>query len=425
MRSVRLTSGGAVSEIPSQAGVCEFLASVRDLKAVSGLSLRDLQRRTGLPRSTIASALRRDRTSLPPWDRTRALLLACGVPECDLGAWKQQWTRILRETEQSAAARTERGPALNAGTGQAPDTVAADDDGPAVAEGGGTRVPPRPRRRLLVRGWPPLVTHAVALLLGLAMGGVGAVSLDSGTHAVSYGYPVEEQSCPAAPQDPVETTGPTAASVPVSALAKPEPAWVARPASDAQILPGTDVVLPVVSPVAEGDALVVSVMLTSVCPGPVRVTDTQGDAFRIVGDVTDSLRHRTLLLAAFGVHPLSTADSIHVTYPHASKYHVAVDQFHGISTAVQHAQAHGESGSGAFSTSTVRLDCQRGDLVVTAVGTNSGTAPQLTPEWRVLPVLKLSSYRLSTGFRIAPAAQTCASTGTTTAQWGDVAVIFR
>ncbi|GAA1234634.1 hypothetical protein GCM10009665_26060 [Kitasatospora nipponensis] len=78
-----------------------------------------------------------------------------------------------------------------------------------------------------------------------------------------------------------------------------------------------------------------------------------------------------------------------------------------------------------FSTSSVQLNCGRGDLLVSVVGTNTGTAPQFTPEWQSLPVLKLSSYQLSTAYRTIPAAQSCAATGLTTAQWGAVAVTFR
>jgi hypothetical protein len=47
----------------------EFVEALRDLKAVSGLSLRELQRCSGLPRTTIAHALNPERSVLPPWDR--------------------------------------------------------------------------------------------------------------------------------------------------------------------------------------------------------------------------------------------------------------------------------------------------------------------------------------------------------------------
>ncbi|MFF1478421.1 hypothetical protein ACFVYD_12745 [Streptomyces sp. NPDC058301] len=72
-------------------------------------------------------------------------------------------------------------------------------------------------------------------------------------------------------------------------------------------------------------------------------------------------------------------------YPRASKYHIAVDEFRGISAVVARAHAHGEAGGTAFTTSHSRLECAAGDLVVAAVGTNSGTAPACSAEWNALP----------------------------------------
>lgn len=85
------------------------------------------------------------------------------------------------------------------------------------------------------------------------------------------------------------------------------------------------------APVAQGDALVVTMMLTGSCPGAVMVTDTRGDRFQVIEDVTDSPRHRVLMLTALGASALTTADSIRVTYPRAGTHHVAVDEFRGLS----------------------------------------------------------------------------------------------
>ncbi|KIF06273.1 hypothetical protein PL81_08420, partial [Streptomyces sp. RSD-27] len=79
--------------------VAEFIGELRALKAVEGLSLRELQRRTGLPRSTIAHALRTDRPALPPWDRVAGLLGALGVAEEALPEWKAGWRRLRLATE--------------------------------------------------------------------------------------------------------------------------------------------------------------------------------------------------------------------------------------------------------------------------------------------------------------------------------------
>ncbi|GAA1172262.1 hypothetical protein F4556_006460 [Kitasatospora gansuensis] len=109
---------------------------------------------------------------------------------------------------------------------------------------------------------------------------------------------------------PVEDTEPPASGPPAAAdhtADAANPSWVARTAFDQQAVSSTEASLPVQSPVARGDALVVSMMLTSTCPGAVSVTDSRGDRFQLVGDVSDSLRHRVLVLAAFGAAALTTA----------------------------------------------------------------------------------------------------------------------
>ncbi|MEY9847185.1 hypothetical protein ABH940_004277 [Streptacidiphilus sp. BW17] len=426
----------------------EFVGALRDLKAVSGLSLRELQRLSGLPRSTIAHALDAKRATLPPWERVAALLPACGVPEASLPSWQRAWARIvlganpspvpaLGETDTPGDA-AEPGPVGDADLPPAghpaADLGVRPPSGDATGSRLGAAAVPGARltrlrgafRRRGVRSALLVLTHGVALAVGITLGiahgiahGVPVARPQSG---VQIGYPVEEQVCPSLPAGQSPVTGPEVGSPTPSGQL---PSWVGRATSDAQILSGTDVVLPILNPVKAGDSLVVSIMLTATCPGRVTVTDSQGDAYNVVGDETDSSHHRTLVIAAFHVHALGTADSIHVVYPHASKYHVAVDEYRGISAATGHAQAYGESGHTAFSTDSVQLDCTAGELLVGAVGANTGSEPDFTAEWHQLPELKLSSYRLSTAYRVVPAAQSCAATGTTTAQWAAVAVAFR
>ncbi|MFE9426242.1 BTAD domain-containing putative transcriptional regulator [Kitasatospora sp. NPDC006697] len=215
----------------------------------------------------------------------------------------------------------------------------------------------------------------------------------------------------------------------VTAAAAAHVRYVARTGSDEQVLSSTAVDVPVLVPVRAGDTLVVSLMLTSTDPGPVTVTDSAGDAYAPVADVTDPTGHRTMLLAAFGVRALGTADRITAGYPRASKYHIAVDEFSGVSAAAGRAAAFADPGSAptAFSTSATPVACGPGDLLVAAVGSNSGPAPQFVAGWRSLPVLKLSSYRLSTAYRLAGAAEPdrCAATGTTTAQWEAALAVLR
>ncbi|MFD8142174.1 helix-turn-helix domain-containing protein [Streptomyces sp. NPDC059708] len=412
--------------------VAGFIGELRALKAVEGLSLRELQRRSGLPRSTIAHALRTDRPALPPWDRVAGLLRALGVAEAALAEWKADWTRLRLAPEDErqrprprepagpadAPAGAPAGPPAEAPAAPATADPAPADPAPAPAAPAG---PERPRRRVSRQR---LAAHTATLLLGAGLGAGAALALIGGAPTgTKAGFPVEERPCAPAAANPHPS--PYAPAAGAARRGKEPPSWAGRVTSGQEVLSGSDAVLPVLSPVTEGDALVVSVMLTGACPGPVEVTDTQGDEFRVIGDETDSARHRTLLLAAFGAHPLGTADSLRATYPHAAGFHVAVDEFRGVSAAVGSAQAHGEAGGPAFGTGPARPDCAAGDLVVGAVGTNGGSAPAFSTEWTELPPLQLSSYRLTTAYRVVPAARPCAATGTTTAQWAAAAVVLR
>ncbi|WP_051969553.1 AfsR/SARP family transcriptional regulator [Kitasatospora azatica] len=185
--------------------------------------------------------------------------------------------------------------------------------------------------------------------------------------------------------------------------------------------------VPVLNPVTAGDALIVTLMLTSTTPGEVTVTDTAGDRFTAVGDVTDHYSHRTMVFAAFNAKALGNADQITANYPRSSKYHMAVDEFRGIGAAGGQGGASSlrDATTTSFSTSAAPVDCAAGDLLISAVGSNSKTQPPVfVAGWQTLPVLKLSSYRLTDGYRLVTQTGHCAAAGTTTQQWEAVLVVF-
>lgn len=277
----------------------------------------------------------------------------------------------------------------------------------------------RPRRHtVLAYGATLLAGALVGMALTLALQSAAPATPTVATEANPCG--VKQPSAPAA-----VSSNQAQPSVTAHLADGPTAKWIARPASDAQILTTTEVVLPIINQVQRGDALIVTMMLTSTCPGPVVASDTRGNRYRLISDVTDSSRHRVVIIAAFGVASLTTADSVSLGYPQSSKYHISVDEFRGITTPVQHAEASGNSGGSAFSTSADPSACTTGDLVVAAVGTNTGTAPAFTEGWTTLPVLKLSSYRLTTAYQVATTSDRCAATGHTTGQWGAVLATFR
>jgi transcriptional regulator with XRE-family HTH domain len=73
----------------------ELVRQLRLLKAWAGEpSLRDLERRTGLPRSTLSQTLDTRRTTLPPLERVTAVVRACGLPPAAAERWRVAWKRV-------------------------------------------------------------------------------------------------------------------------------------------------------------------------------------------------------------------------------------------------------------------------------------------------------------------------------------------
>ncbi|MDH6576172.1 hypothetical protein [Kitasatospora sp. MAP5-34] len=374
----------------------EFVLRLRALKSWSGdPSLRELQRLTGLPRSTIADALDPRRTRLPPLNRVLTIVLACGVPAGAAEEWETAWKRIQMRQSRPAESVSPVAPSEftqseftpSESTPSGPEFQGESEPDPDPSAGG---------RRFRVPRRPALLAALAAVVVAVLL--VAANATDSASSPVA-----------------------------VTTSADGRIGYVARTTSDEQILSTSSVDLPVLHPVAADDALIVSVMLTSTSAGTVTVTDTAGNGYAVVGDVVDAYWHRTMIFAAFHAKPLNTADRISASYPKSSKYHIAVDEFQGITTAGPQAGASVpyDRNNSAFSTSAHPLACEAGELLVSAVGTNSGPAPDFVAGWQTLPVLKLSSYRLTTAYRFVTRAEKCAATGSTTAQWEAVAVTFR
>ncbi|GAA2151022.1 hypothetical protein GCM10009760_46010 [Kitasatospora kazusensis] len=395
--------GPGAEQPPDPAGATtaqELVHRLRLLKSWSGdLSLRELQRRSGLPRSTIADALDPRRTRLPPLGRVLAIVEACGASKGAVEEWEAAWRRI--QLRPPLAADLPPGDPVLPEPGSEPEDELEDGpedepgDGPGNEVEDGPGSGPRSGGRVRGRRRPVLFLVAAAL-----------------TAAALLGWSASTDRAEA----PVASTSSADGRI----------GYVARTADDFQILGTSGVDLAVLHPVAAGDALVVSMMLTSTSAGPVKVTDTAGNGYSLVGDVVDAYWHRTMVFAAFHAKPLNTADRISFGYPKSSKYQIAVDEFQGLTAAGPQATASSvyDHNSTGFSTSAHPLACAPDDLLLSAVGTNSGPAPIFASGWQTLPVLKLSSYRLTTAYRFVTSAEKCAATGTTTAQWEATALTF-
>ncbi|MFD7448751.1 helix-turn-helix domain-containing protein [Kitasatospora sp. NPDC059827] len=402
--------------------VAEFLDRLRQLRALAGNpSFRTMSRTSGIvSHSALHEAIAGRR--LPTWPVVREFVKACGGDEAE---WRRAW---------AAAANPARGP------GRLPPDAAHEADhpveqpagpaGPAEALGATSspRPAPVPRRRWFGRRGG-VASHGAALLAGIVIGAVTGYVVGSPASAqreVTAAQQCQDAISDDGVQQPLAAHGQRAldAADPAPAGQSPgAPAWVGRPGAEAHILTGTSAAVPITQNVAAGDALVVSIMLTSTCPAPLTVTDSRGSRYQLVADVFDTRHHRVAILAAFDVAALSTADHLAVTYVTASKYHVVVDEYRDIHSVAARATGLGESGGTSFG--ITGPTCRAGQLLVGAVGSNSGTGPLFEPGWADLPTVKLSSYWLTTGYRLVRTPGPCSLAGATTAQWGAVLAVLQ
>ncbi len=416
---------------------CEFAKGLSLLRVEAGHpSLRELARATGIPRSTLAVIFDPRRSQLPPLDRCLAVLRALDATEAQSAQWAAAWKRIqgadLRQADEAPDAAQEPDAAAPEECEECADSEeageageaeeAAEPEAPVEIRAAGPEAPSGGGRRLaaafLLGAAVAVLTTLVALHLSRPAPAPAPAPLLVGDYAscrpgdLAAAAPPLASVAPQSPQPPD-----TAAGRPIS--------WVSRPAQAARILTSSQATLPVTTAVAEQHTLIVTVMLTGTCPGAVTVTDSQDNHYRTIADVTDASRHRVLILAAFGVDGLGTADSITVGYPQALRYQIAVDEFSGVSAVDQYVAASGGAGGTAFSTGAAPLGCAAGSLQLAVIGSNSGDAPAPSADWTVIPpVLKLSSYRLTTAYQITRDTGRCALAGRTTAQWAAALASF-
>jgi hypothetical protein len=99
------------------AGVAGFIGALRALKSSAGNpSLRELAKRSGVPRSTLADALDPDRAGLPRLAVVTAFVQACGVSRQEALAWRQTWRDTHKALDRS---RYERAGGMLQATGEA------------------------------------------------------------------------------------------------------------------------------------------------------------------------------------------------------------------------------------------------------------------------------------------------------------------
>ena len=177
--------------------------------------------------------------------------------------------------------------------------------------------------------------------------------------------------------------------------------------------------MPVGSPgVVAGHTVVVSLLLSSTThlTTAISVKDTAGNTYAVARDVNDgSAGDRTVVFTAIGVKALAAGASITLTYPSSAETHVSVDEFSGV-TGID-TSAGASATTSAFSSGTAPVTSQASELLIGAVGTESGKAPTWSAGWTALPVLSLSGDYLDTAYRLVTTTGSYAATGTIGGQW--------
>ena len=198
--------------------------------------------------------------------------------------------------------------------------------------------------------------------------------------------------------------------------------YIGRAAKENAQLTNTQSVVYMKSATKAGDALVMSVYLTgTTAGGPVTATDTQGDTFQTVADTADTSGHRTVVLAAFHAHALTSSDKITMGWPTATAHDIAVDEFAGISAVDQSVGASGPAGS--FATGAVTTTAAN-ELVFTAVGSASATSPAYAAGWLPLTAVSLTGSQVTPAYQPTTATGTFSATGTAAADWTAALVTF-
>ncbi|WP_035804844.1 hypothetical protein [Kitasatospora mediocidica] len=104
----------------------ELVRQLRAFKAWSGdPSLREIERRTGLPRSTTSGDLSPQRNHLPPLQRVLTLATAFGASGEELARWRSAWQRIQMR-QHAVEPRVPSAHAALAPTASDPDPVPAE-----------------------------------------------------------------------------------------------------------------------------------------------------------------------------------------------------------------------------------------------------------------------------------------------------------
>ena len=234
-----------------------------------------------------------------------------------------------------------------------------------------------------------------------------APSGGTSTSAPSNAGPTTAPGVTTAPSTPVTAPGSAPSSAPGSAPGTPPAAAAPAPAYGGRLgaaeiasssAAATSLTLPAGAGSADGDTLLVSVMLTNTHAGAVGASDSAGNSYSVLADQSDGAGDRTLILGAVNAKALRSGGSVTLTFPATAERHAALDAFHGVTKVTGHSSATAASGSFASGAAPTGA---ASSVVFGVAGVQGGSAVAWSSGFTALPTLVVApSDQLATAYRI-------------------------
>jgi len=166
--------------------------------------------------------------------------------------------------------------------------------------------------------------------------------------------------------------------------------------------------------VQAGDLVVLTLQLAGTSSGPVSATDSKGNTYSAVADVSDGSGNRLVLLSGVLGTSLAANDRITATFPTATSYRFSGDEFSGVTRADGRATA---TGTGTTFSSGAAQVSSGSDLAYAAVSVPAGTGnPSFASGWTQVGAQAVGSMYLTRAYQF-PGTGTSTGSGTATGAW--------
>jgi parallel beta-helix repeat protein len=174
--------------------------------------------------------------------------------------------------------------------------------------------------------------------------------------------------------------------------------------------------------VQAGDMVVLTLQLAGTSSGPVSATDSKGNTYSPVADVSDGSGNRLVLLSGVLSTSLVANDKITATFPSATSYRFGGAEFSGVTSLDADATATGAGST--FSTGAAPVSTGS-DMAYAAVSVPVGTgSPTWSSGWTLAESQSVGSMYLSRAYQF-PTGGSATGNGTATGGWLAAVATFR